>query len=155
MKHKYTLFLTSVILIISLFLAYCLLGSSEKPRLEEPSDFYVGIDVAYDNTQEIKNLIDEVSSYTNLFLLGSTGISHNSTKLNELCQYLYERNMYFIVYDEDPRYLSALEEVQNKWSDKFLGLEYEDEAAGSQLDIRKYRPVENAANYSDAANQFC
>jgi hypothetical protein len=153
MKTKNTLLVLSFLLIISLFLANFLL-SSETPKRDNLPDFYVGIDVAYDDTETIKSLIDEVSPYTNLFLLGSTGISENSTKLNELCEYLYERNMYFIIYGEDPTYLHLLEEVQSKWGERFLGLEYEDEPAGIQLDIGRWRPVEEAANYSDAANQF-
>ena len=63
---------------------------------EEMQEFFVGIDVAYDNLDEIKKLIDDVSPYTNLFVIGSTGISYNETKLNETCQYLYERDMNFI-----------------------------------------------------------
>ncbi|MCK5628414.1 hypothetical protein KAI12_03020, partial [Candidatus Bathyarchaeota archaeon] len=59
------------------------------PSQEKIQEFFVGIDVAYDNLDEIKELIDEVSPYTNLFVIGSTGISYNETKLNETCQYLY------------------------------------------------------------------
>ena len=69
----------------------------EKPTSDDfPAvDFF---DVAYADVDELKELIDEVSSYTNLFLIGSTGISHNSAKLNEMCQYLYEKDLHFIVY---------------------------------------------------------
>jgi len=153
MKTKYILLILSLLLISLLFLANFILSNKAPPR-KNPPDFYVGVDVAYADMQEIKSLIDEVSPYTNLFLLGSTGISHNSTKLEELCQYLYERDMYFIIYYEDPFHLNLLEEVQNKWGDRFLGVELEDEPAGSQLDRGQYMPVKFAANYSDAANQF-
>ncbi len=152
MKRKYILIFLASFLIISLFLAYDPL-SREKPKPDE-QDFFVGIDVAYDNAEEIKRLIDEISPYTNLFLLGSTGILHNNTKLNEIVQHLDDKNLHFIVYAEDPRFLSSLGEVQTKWGDRFLGLEYEDEMGGSQLDLWEYRPVKEAADYSDAANHF-
>jgi hypothetical protein len=152
MKSKYiSIFLTSF-LIISLFLSYGFLSGEDVS--EEPSDFFFGVDIAYGDVDVIKELIDEVGSYTNLFLIGSTGISHNVTKLNEICQYLYDKDLYFIVYDENPRHLNLLSEVQSKWGDKFLGLEYEDEIGGRQLDLWEHRPVVEAENSSDAANQF-
>jgi len=120
MKSKcISIFLTSF-LIISLFLSYGFLSGEDVS--EEPSDFFFGVDIAYGDVDVIKELIDEVGSYTNLFLIGSTGISHNATKLNEICQYLYEKDLYFIVYGENPRHLNLLSEVQSKWGDKFLGL---------------------------------
>jgi len=138
------------ILVISLFLSHGFLSTVN----EDVPDFCFGVDVAYGNVDEIKEIVDEVSSYTNLFLIGSTAISHNTTKLNEICQYLNEKDLYFITYDELPFHLNSVNDVQNKWGDKFLGLEYEDEMGGSQLDMREYKPVAEAKSYSDAANQF-
>jgi len=138
------------ILVISLFLSHGFLSTVN----EDVPDFCFGVDVAYGNVDEIKEIVDEVSSYTNLFLIGSTAISHNTTKLNEICQYLNEKDLYFITYDELPFHLNSVNDVQNKWGNKFLGLEYEDEMGGSQLDIWEYRPVVEAKSYSDAANQF-
>jgi hypothetical protein len=152
MKAKYILFSIITILLVSFFLTYGFLSGEDNT--ENTLDFYFGLDVAYADIEEIKELIDEVSPYTNLFLIGSTGISHNTTKLNEVCQYLYEKDLYFIIYDENPRHLNTLNEIENKWGDKFLGLEYEDEMGGYQLDLGKYRIVVEAENHSDAANQF-
>ena len=59
---------------------------------------FIGIDVAYDDVDQIKELIDQASPYSNFFLIGSTGISHDTDKLNELCVYLSEREIYFVVY---------------------------------------------------------
>jgi hypothetical protein len=50
--------------------------------------------------------------------------------------------------------LNSLNAIKSKYSEKFLGLEYEDELGGSQLDSWEYRPVLEAENYADAANQF-
>ena len=151
MKAKLILVIAISLLAISLFLSY---GFLSGENFGDSLDFYFGIDVAHADVKAIKEVIDEVSSYTNLFLIGSTGISHNAAKLDEVCQYLYDRDLHFIVYDETPRYLDLLNETKNKFGDKFLGLEYEDEMGGCQLDVWKYRPVTEAENHSDAANQF-
>ncbi|MFW6111005.1 MAG: hypothetical protein ACOC6H_03105 [Thermoproteota archaeon] len=151
MKFKFSMVLLTILLFVTLlghgFLAW-------QSRKDETPEFFLGVNAAYDNLEEIKDLVEEVSSYTNLFLVGSTGISHNKTKLFEICQFLYDRGLYFIIYDENPRHLHLLEEVERRWGDRFLGLQYEDELGGEQLDRQEYRPVENAENNSDAANQF-
>jgi len=154
MKAKYPLILLVSLLVFSLFLTYDFLSGGDREISEDRPDFFFGVDVAYGDVDEIKELVDEVSSYTNLLLIGSTGISHDAAKLNEICQYIYEKDLYFIVYDELPLHLNSLNAVKSKWGDKFLGLEYEDEMGGNQLDDWEYRFVLEAENYSDAANQF-
>ena len=62
-------------------------------------DFFVGVDTAYDDVEDIKKLVDEVKSYTNLFGIGSSGITYDRTKLDEICQYVYESGLYFIVIE--------------------------------------------------------
>jgi len=151
MKRKYILIVTTTLLVVSLLLTYGAL-SSEKPKLNE-KDFFVGIDVAYDNSEDIKTLINEVSNYTNVFLIGSTGITRNSTKLNEIVRQLNDTNLHFIIYEEAPL-LNTVSSIQTEFGDKFLGLQYEDEAGGGQLDLASWRPVVEAANYSDAATQW-
>jgi hypothetical protein len=152
MKSKYhSIFITSF-LVISLFLTYYLLSGEDES--EDIHDFYFGVDVAYSDLDKIEELIDEVSSYTNLFLIGSTGITRNATTLNGTCQYLYEKDLNFIVYFEFPFRLNSLKEIQSQFGDRFLGLEYEDENGGMQLDLGELRFVEESEDYSDAANQF-
>jgi hypothetical protein len=154
MKSKYTSIFLISLLVFSLFLTYDFLSGGDRTIREDRPDFFFGVDVAYGDVDEIKNLIDKVSSYTNLLLIGSTGISHDAAKLNEICQYLNEKDLYFIVYDELPVNLNSLNAIKSKYSENFLGLEYEDELGGSQLDSWEYRPVLKAENYADAANQF-
>jgi hypothetical protein len=154
MKDKYTSILLISLLIFSLFVSYDFLSGRNKDIAVNRPDFFFGVDVAYGDVDKAKDVLDEVSSYTNLLLIGSTGISHDAAKLNELCQYVSEKNLYFIIYDELPVNLNSLNAIKSKWKEKFLGLEYEDELGGSQLDGWPYRPVLKAKNYSDAANQF-
>ena len=65
---------------------------------EELPDVFVGVDVAYSNVKEIKQLVDEINSHTNTIVIGSTGITYNFTKLNDVCNYVYNKDMYFMVY---------------------------------------------------------
>ena len=128
--------------------------SESKSGMITP-EFFVGVDVAYADLNDIKELIDEVSSYTNLFVIGSTGISYNATKLDEVCQYLYDRDMYFISYSSARGGLPLASDVQDKYGDNFLGVYFDDEWGGKQLDVNdNHRLVNEASDYSDAANQF-
>jgi hypothetical protein len=98
----------------------------------QPSDVFVGVDVAYENMTEIKALINEISPYTNFFGIGCT----------------------VIVYTDRPLRRQWLEDAKNKWGERFLGFHFWDENCGKQLDLYEYKPVDEADNYSDAANQF-
>ena len=96
MNHRFLIIFLIVLLISSIFVSYNFLQIN--PSTEHSEEVFVGIDVAYDDLENIKKLIDEVNPYTNLFVIGSTGISYNETLLNETCEYLYEKDMYFIIY---------------------------------------------------------
>ncbi len=118
----------------------------------------MGIDVAYENTTEIKSLVDEVSTYTNLFIIGSTGITYDQTKLDDTCQYLFDKNMSFIVYrgwtHRNSIWLTSwVESAKTRWGNNFLGFYYDDEIGGKQLD-QDAMIVTNAVDGTDAANQF-
>jgi hypothetical protein len=120
-------------------------------------DIYVGVDVAYANLTENKNLIDKVSAYTNLFIIGSSEIAYNEENLNEIAQYLFERNMSFIVYSDDARKISAewFELAKTQWGNQFLGLYVWDEPGGKIVD-RAYDwwGVYGASSYEEAEKQY-
>ncbi|MCW4016468.1 MAG: hypothetical protein NWF06_08875 [Candidatus Bathyarchaeota archaeon] len=120
---------------------------------EELPDVYVGIDVAYEDLASIKELIDEVQSYTNTFVIGCTGITYDTEKLNDTCQYLYDRNMFFIIYSEHAPRAEWIESATSTWGKYFLGYYAFDEAGGRQLDRGSLR-VREADNITDASNQF-
>ena len=152
MKHRFLMIFFIALLIPSVFIGHSLLTLDYSQ--EEIQELFVGIDVAYDNLDEIKRLINEVSPYTNLFVIGSTGISYNETKLNETCQYLYDKDMYFIIFSAGRNRLQLFIDIQKKYEDHFLGVYFDDEQGGRQLDIFEWRWVNEADNSSDAANQF-
>jgi hypothetical protein len=147
------------LLVVSLFLTWG--GVSES----SPSNVFVGIDAAYDNVTELEQLVDKVSSYTNTIVIGSTGITFNLTKLNEVCQYIYDRGMYFMIYAHPINNPSGLAiqrqwvlDAKPKWGEYFLGLYAFGEPGGSQLDNATYKVVDNenwfADNCTEAADKY-
>jgi hypothetical protein len=89
-------------LIFALLVSLLIIQYMPSTALDGTSpDVYVGIDAAYDK-QTITTLIDEVSSYTNLFIVGCTATSENQSRLNSICQYLYDKGMSFIIYQSVP-----------------------------------------------------
>ena len=128
-------------------------GFLPETQTEVP-DFFVGISVAYADMDAIKDLIDEVSSYTNIFVIGSTGISVFEEKLDEICQYLVDRDMYFVVYEASHSHLDLIGEIEKRFSDNFLGVYFGDEHGGEHLDKTEVRWVTEADNNTDAADQF-
>ena len=150
MKRKILIIFLSALL-FALPLIYIFLGT---PQTQESPDIYLGVDVAYADSAAIKRVIDKVSPYTNLFVIGSTGISHDPIKLEEMCQYLTAKDMQFIIYTDSPFRLELINDVVKKYEDNFMGIYYVDEQGGRQLDLDDLSWVSEAENYTDAANQF-
>jgi hypothetical protein len=115
----------------------------------------VGVDVAFESIVETEQLIDNISSYTNFFVIGCTG-NYNEDRLTTISQYAYDKGLTFIVYTDLPRYPSKqwLEDAHNNWGDSFLGIYFYDEPGGIQLDQSDYPFVTKADNYSDASNKY-
>jgi hypothetical protein len=160
MKMRIHGFLLLLTLITSVFIGiFPALGV----HAEGTPDFFVGVDIAYGDVKDIKQLADEVSSYTNLVVLGCTGVTQNKAKLEEACQYLFDKGLYFVVYQEYPvdfnwfsnTNSSWLETAKTRWGSHFLGIYYTDEPGGRQLDhVTNWMVVKEADNYADANNQF-
>jgi hypothetical protein len=161
MKIKPLMVLLLLVLVSSLFLNY---NSPAKASSQASPDVYVGVDVAFESVTATEQLIDEVSSYTNVFEIGCVGY-HNETRLTTLCQYVYDKGMYLIVFTDHSGYPSKawLGNASAKFGDKFLGLYNYDEEGGKQLDQAKYPLVKAsdlsveaiaAKNYSDAAYKY-
>jgi len=146
-----------VVFLISLLTFQVFLNSSFPVHAQtenQPPDVFFGVDVAYDNITEIKTLINEVSSYTNFFGIGCTGITYNVTRLDEVCQYVYDKGLSFLIYTEWFLRRQWLEDAKNRWGERFLGFYFWDENGGKQLDRYEYRAFEEADNYTDASNKF-
>ncbi len=149
-----------LLLIVSLFLT-C--GVFNKP----PPDVFVGIDVAYDDVAEIKLLVDEIKPYTNTIIIGSSGITFDVAKLDDVCQYVYDRGFYFMIFAHplgEPNELVIqcqwVLDAKPRWGEHFLGLYAFDEPGGRQLDNASYRIVsegwvaDNYKNWTEAADKY-
>jgi hypothetical protein len=148
---RFGLFLISLIF-LQIFTSYPL----PSARAANTPDVFVGLDMAYgDSVAEAKRLIDETSPYTNLFVIGCKGITYNTTRLNETCQYIVDKGLNLIVYRDTPlRNVSWAEMARQTWGDRFLGYYAYDEIGGWQIDMQEWRMVLTARNYSDAAYSY-
>jgi hypothetical protein len=152
MKFKQSTVLLILLLILSLFLNSSLTIKAVATQIS-PS-LYFGVDVAFGSIAATEQLIDNISSYTNFFVIGCSG-SYNETRLTTISQYVYSKGLTFIVYTDDQRYPSRqwLETAQNTWGNSFLGIYFYDEPGGRQLD-QATLIVTAAENYSDAADKY-
>ena len=122
--------------------------------------FHVGVAFQGDTVAEAKLLIDRVKSYTNLFVLGHTPVSRNETGTNEVCDYAVSKGLDVIVnfgyYDRNasspeevfrqwPWQHTWVEAAKQKYGTRFLGVYYDDEPGGINLD---YDWQEFFTNYS-------
>jgi hypothetical protein len=145
--------LAFVVFVLVVSLVVLNFGFLPETQTEVP-DFFVGVSVGYPDVDAIKVLIDKVSSYTNFFVVGSLQVSVFEDKLFEVCEYLVDKGMFFVVFVEIHFQLDLIAEIQKKFSHNFLGIYFSDEQGGRQLDDFKIRWVESADNVSDAADQF-
>jgi len=129
MKIRWLLYVFLVSLLVLLLFAgiYSHLTNNSNYR---QVDVFVGVDAAYDNLESIKSRVDEVKSYTNFFVIGSTGITLNITKLNDVCQYVNDSGLHFATYTHTTTLSNQSEWIsyaRQKWSNSFLGLYSYDE----------------------------
>lgn len=118
-------------------------------------DLYFGIDIAYENITATKELVDKVSNFTNLFIIGCLG-DYSETRLTTISEYVIKKGLTFIVYSDDPRYPSNewVLDAKTKWGNKFIGIYVYDEPGGKQVDFSKFPAVHYATDYRDAAEKF-
>jgi hypothetical protein len=135
-----------VLLLVSsvstLFVLYPV-ANSGKPA----TNLNVGVAFCGNTTSEATLLIDRVKTYTNLFILdsGRNPISRNQTQIEEICDYAVSQGLKVIInvgtyYPQVSWFwqLKTLEGIKQRWTerwgDKFLGMYYNDEPGGIQLD---------------------
>lgn len=143
-KYLLPAFLIVVLLVsVGAYTSYSI-DSQPKPN----PNVYVGVAFGGNTTAEAKVLIDEVKDYTNLFILdsGRNPITKNGTAVREICDYAVASGLNVIVNvgTEQPRDasrtwfwrqpLNVTEQWKARWGDKFLGMYYNDEPGGLQLD---------------------
>ncbi len=135
--------------------------------VDSNKEFFVGVEFAYsDHVNDLKSLVDELKSYTNLFVIGSVNMTFNKAVLDEACDYIYDAGLYFIVLftdTEEYRHrpdstvyeaLFWIYEARQKYGDKFLGVYRYDEPGGNQLDqgLAMLLNITEATAYGTYAN---
>ena len=139
-----------VVLSVSMLAVYMSQSDSARQTKADPN-VYVGIAFGGNTTQQAETLIDKVKGYTNLFILdvGRNPISENQTKVEEICDYAVSQNLSVIInlgikdavdssswgwFWNQPSLDTIKQRWTDRWGDKFLGIYYNDEPGGIQLD---------------------
>lgn len=136
------LVLLLLVSILALFLFNPGMGTS-KAKI----DTNIGVTYCGNTTSEAKLLIDRVKAYTNLFVLdsGANRISQDQSAIEEICDYAVARDLNVIINLGHPESqtswfwdLSSLDGIKQRWTerwgDRLLGIYYNDEPGGIQLD---------------------
>lgn len=161
--YVYALAVLLIVLLLGLGAEFYIMDRSTTSS----PDVYVGVEAAYSGVANIEGLVNEVKSYTNFFVIGSTVITYNMSELNQVCQYINDSGLYFAPFiHTNPEAFNQTQwviQAQQTWGSRFWGLFPYDEAGGAQID-RARSSVENgnislmlvqeADNYTDAADQF-
>ena len=151
------------ILLFSVFVGFEFIGTRQSTP-----EFFVGVEMAYTNPtfSDVKDLVDKVKDYTNLFVIGSPEISLNQTLLNMTCDYVSDAGLNFIVLFTDTQRYSLgnepkdwIPKARQTYGDKFLAVYRYDEPGGRVLDrvndsLISEMSVGETANYTVAAGRY-
>ena len=133
-----------VLLAVSAFVTYQWYPRGSEAKADP--NVNVGIAFCGNTTAEAKTLIDRTKAYTNLFVLDSGGnpISKNQTMIEEICDYAVSQGLKVIVnvgtiYVDSWFWQSLpldgiIQRWKQRWGAQFLGIYYNDEPGGIQLD---------------------
>src|SRR5512135_2788659 len=151
-----------VFLVFLLFVSFLIVVSScsVKPQRSFSPDVFVGVDATFGSIEDMKAVIDEVKSYTNFFVIGSTAITNDLANITEVCRYLNASGLKFLTYAHPAVGLNFSQvlwfrDFQQKYSSNFAGLYAYDEPGGHQIDHDgMFMCVKVASNYSDAAGTY-
>ena len=153
------------LLLIIVILASILIVNSYFTQPKQDRSFYVGVEYAYaDDAGQLKALVDKVATYTNLFVIGSLGISFNRTALDESCSYIVQSGLNFIVlftgldkyknWSDNYQITNWMIDAQQRYGDKFLGIYKIDEPGGNQIDFTDSAIINDTATYAQTAEYY-
>ena len=169
MNRKLTAVTAAVLIVlIALSLFYAVNWFSNKTAGRQ---FYVGVEYAYGENQtaqvelsQIQALVDKVKDYTNLFVIGSLGLTFNETALTQACDYVFQAKLNFIVlFTGLDKYSYIIRQwmvdAKARYGEQFLGIDRFDEPGGNQLDTGASQLIDRTivgvnTTYSDVANAY-
>ena len=169
-KLKNSTFLFGFILIAIIVTPLFFVALNHGNNQKSGPDFFVGVEYALSDSsvEGCKALVDRVKNFTNLFVVDSLGIALDKKSITEVCDYVYDAGLYFVVFyislhekqDSDlvlrynyyPHIWIA--EARKKYGDKFLGAYTMDEPGGNQLDSGSFQLVKDAEDQVQAAELF-
>jgi hypothetical protein len=157
-----------LIVLIALSLFYAANWFSNKTAGRQ---FYVGVEYAYGENQtvqvelaQIQALVDKVKDYTNLFVIGSLGLTFNETALTQACDYVFQAKLNFIVLftglDKYSYIITQwMVDAKARYGEQFLGIDRFDEPGGNQLDTGVSQLIDRTivgvnTTYSYVANAY-
>ncbi len=146
--------LVSIVSILLLFVGALFLTN----RAKQIDDLFVGVTFSLDSTAEARLLINRVKGYTNLLVVNSGPVSKNESSLNEICDYAVDSGLNILVYFgklSEPWQLPWIGSASQKWGERFLGIYFFDEPAGSLLDTDdEYIASNTPGTYDEMADLF-
>jgi hypothetical protein len=135
-------------------------------------EFFVGVEYAiqYGNVENCKAFVDRTKNFTNFFVVDTLEVTLDIDKLNDICDYVYESGLYFMVFFISLHYLEEgdlilrynyyphlwMIEATEKYGEKFLGAYVMDEPGGSQIDQADFKMVEaeTIKSIDEASNSY-
>jgi hypothetical protein len=157
----------TVLMITLLFLqAFASLVFIVDSHAQTTPDVYVGVDISYGDVAETKTMIDQVSGFTNLIVIGTTKITWYPNKLTEAFQYACDKGLSFISLTpalteipvgDSPSRSEWFQYAEENWGNRLLGFYYMDEPGGRQLDRAQgwtWNDSTTIDSYAEAANLF-
>ena len=87
----------AVLLVLVLLFTFIGVDLQAQKAASEPAVF-VGVDVAFGNETAVYTVADAVYGYVNLIIIGSLNITQDTAALTRVCNFLYQKGFYFIVF---------------------------------------------------------
>jgi hypothetical protein len=165
-KAWIALLITLLVIAVFIPLSYLELPSQSTA---ENSSVYFGVTFGANTTAQAKQLIDKVKDYTNLFIVDSWNLNTlneavNGTALTDVCDYAVANGLHVIVYFAFishliyPWHVQWIEQANERYGDKLLGIYFFDEPGGKQIDLGSWNndtsTFANVTNYHEASNRY-